>query len=287
MEKKPSAVVAMPFGILFLITMLGIAIYFPEPTPFQYTVFRSVLALAAAGVATMLPELFKLKLRGVRIACGAIAVFLIVYAVTPAAIPVNEKSRVTNVPADSSNGITAPRDPDPRNGDSGSLADQTQPPYIRGPGTPPETEGISAGPNTPSPVDTSPTSAAESFERDLGDVRFRLENCRGRGTNVICAFTLTATATDATFRPGCGEISRMFDDIGRETPADHMYFADKYLDSRYEATLVQGITTAGQYTFQDTRAEARTISLLRLHFCLLDNPFEIEFRGVPIQRSEG
>jgi hypothetical protein len=45
------------FGVIFVIALLLLAIFFPEPTPFQYQVFRIVLALAAAGVAALIPGL--------------------------------------------------------------------------------------------------------------------------------------------------------------------------------------------------------------------------------------
>src|SRR5689334_11229362 len=38
------AIVAVAFGIIFVVTLIVLAIQFPNPTPFQYTIFRTVLA---------------------------------------------------------------------------------------------------------------------------------------------------------------------------------------------------------------------------------------------------
>lgn len=90
MEKKKAAVAASAFGITFILGILALAIFFPEPTPFQYTVFRIVLALASAGVATVIPGLIDVKVGEIATASGAIAVFLIVYFFSPAELAVAE-----------------------------------------------------------------------------------------------------------------------------------------------------------------------------------------------------
>ena len=76
--------IAFAFGLLFVIVLLGLALAIPSPTDFQYTVFRIVLALAAAGVAAMLPGFLSVDISaGIR-AGGALAVFIIVYFFSPA-----------------------------------------------------------------------------------------------------------------------------------------------------------------------------------------------------------
>jgi hypothetical protein len=78
------------FGITFVIVMLIIAIRFPNPSPFQYVVFRVVLSLAASGVGGVLSgfltvvfgDASKPWLR----AGGALAVFVVVFLVNPAAL---------------------------------------------------------------------------------------------------------------------------------------------------------------------------------------------------------
>ena len=71
------------FGIVFVVTMLVIAINYDEPTRFQYEVFKVVLALAAAGFAAMIPGLLGVDIPGVK-AGGALAVFVLVMYKSPA-----------------------------------------------------------------------------------------------------------------------------------------------------------------------------------------------------------
>lgn len=75
------------FGLVFLSLLLGIAIFCPSPTPFQYTVFRIVLSLAAAGAAAMFPGFIQVQVGNAVRAGGAIAVFAVVYFFAPAALP--------------------------------------------------------------------------------------------------------------------------------------------------------------------------------------------------------
>ncbi len=79
------------FGLCFVTALLVLAIWFPNPTSFQYTVFRITLALAAAGVAGVIPGMIRLKEHpGTSLmihAGGALAVFVIVYLLAPAALP--------------------------------------------------------------------------------------------------------------------------------------------------------------------------------------------------------
>ncbi len=72
------------FGIVFIITMLVLAIAFPNPTNFQYNVFRIILALAIAGIAAFIPGFINLNLGSWLKAGGALAVFAIVYFFNPA-----------------------------------------------------------------------------------------------------------------------------------------------------------------------------------------------------------
>ena len=69
-------------GILFL--LLGVAVVVvPQPTPFQYTVFRTMLALATARFT--LPGFVVVRSKWLR-AGGPVAVFVIVYFCSPAAL---------------------------------------------------------------------------------------------------------------------------------------------------------------------------------------------------------
>jgi hypothetical protein len=74
------------FGVAFVVVMLMIAVLFPRPTVFQVFVFRVVLALAAAGVAAMIPGFLNVELGTAVCAGGAIAVFVIIYFLNPASL---------------------------------------------------------------------------------------------------------------------------------------------------------------------------------------------------------
>lgn len=82
--KKQQRAGAYGFGVLFVVVMLSIAIGVPNPTAFQYTVFRIVLALTAAGVASMIPGFINVQVGNWVRAGGAIAVFVVVYFFSPA-----------------------------------------------------------------------------------------------------------------------------------------------------------------------------------------------------------
>jgi len=71
------------FGVVFVVALLVLAIAFPEPTAFQYTVFRIVLVLAASGVAAFVPGFLEVDVRNWVRAGGAIAVFVIIYFFSP------------------------------------------------------------------------------------------------------------------------------------------------------------------------------------------------------------
>jgi hypothetical protein len=76
------------FGVIFLGAILVIAVLIPQPSPFQLRVFTPVLAIAVAGVATVMTGLLNVQMTlGKQLtigATGAIATFVIVYLVNPA-----------------------------------------------------------------------------------------------------------------------------------------------------------------------------------------------------------
>jgi hypothetical protein len=74
------------FGVTFVVALVVLAIVFPAPTSFQYTVFRTVLALAAGGVAACVPGFLELKYKSVIRAGGALAMSVIIYFFSPAAL---------------------------------------------------------------------------------------------------------------------------------------------------------------------------------------------------------
>ena len=86
MSKRLQQLLAFLFGIIFVIALLALALFVPDPTPFQYIVFRVVLALAAAGVAAMIPGFLQVEIGAWLRAGGALAVFVVVYFYNPAAL---------------------------------------------------------------------------------------------------------------------------------------------------------------------------------------------------------
>jgi hypothetical protein len=68
------------FGVIFLCVMLGFANFIPNPTPFQFRIFLTVLALAAAGIGAALPGYLEVQRPGVFRAGGALALFVLVIA---------------------------------------------------------------------------------------------------------------------------------------------------------------------------------------------------------------
>jgi hypothetical protein len=97
LNEKQTKLLVFVFGVVFIASMILLAARFPEPTDFQYLVFRVVLALAAAGVATLLPGLLDLHM-GIKTenylrAGSALAVFVLVYMQSPASLVANPKSQ--------------------------------------------------------------------------------------------------------------------------------------------------------------------------------------------------
>ncbi|HXH37583.1 MAG TPA: hypothetical protein VNN08_03070 [Thermoanaerobaculia bacterium] len=96
------AAVAFGFGLIFVVTLLALAIRFPHPTSFQYTIFRSVFALAGAGVAATIPGFVSIDVSagtGLLIrAGGALAVFVILFFFNPARLVI-EKATHESPPA--------------------------------------------------------------------------------------------------------------------------------------------------------------------------------------------
>lgn len=80
----PKVIAATVIGIIFIVVLLLLALFVPEPTKFQYEIFRVVLALAAAGFAAILPGAISAKLPWGIGAVGSLAVFSIVYFFSPA-----------------------------------------------------------------------------------------------------------------------------------------------------------------------------------------------------------
>ena len=86
MQKNYEKILAFVFGVVFVVVLLYAAFAVPNPTAFQYTVFRIVLALAAAGVAAMFSGFLNVEVSNRVKAGGALAVFVVVYFLAPAAL---------------------------------------------------------------------------------------------------------------------------------------------------------------------------------------------------------
>ena len=77
-------VLSFIFGVVFVSVMLTVAVFIPNPTPFQQWLFRVVLALAAAGVGAVVPGMINVEWKDPKIrAAGAFALFVIVYLLNP------------------------------------------------------------------------------------------------------------------------------------------------------------------------------------------------------------
>jgi hypothetical protein len=90
---------AFAFGVVFLSVVLALAVLIPNPTGFQYQVFRITLALAAGGVAAVIPGIMNINISGFLTAGGALAVLAIVFFYSPALIPNTSESVTISLPA--------------------------------------------------------------------------------------------------------------------------------------------------------------------------------------------
>jgi hypothetical protein len=79
------------FGVVFVTVILALAFAFPHPTSFQYNIVRIILALSAAAVATLLTGFLSVQVADYIKAGGALAVFVIVYFRSPAALVATPK----------------------------------------------------------------------------------------------------------------------------------------------------------------------------------------------------
>jgi hypothetical protein len=74
------------FGVVFLGALLTLSVLFPKPTLEQYTIFRIIISLAAAGVAAVFLGLLEIRIGTWLNAGGAMAVFVVVFFYNPAAL---------------------------------------------------------------------------------------------------------------------------------------------------------------------------------------------------------
>src|SRR4051812_26844077 len=116
---QPQLIVVFTFGLTFVVTLIVLAIKFPRPTSFQYTVFRTILALAAAGTAAMIPGFINVQMDLSQAlllrAGGALAVFVVVFFYNPAALLLQHEEATSSLqtpplPATLPNGNRFPED---------------------------------------------------------------------------------------------------------------------------------------------------------------------------------
>ncbi|MCD9548592.1 hypothetical protein GLP21_08090 [Photobacterium carnosum] len=86
MNSTMKTVLSFIFGVVFIVVLIVIAFVEPEPSSFQYNIFRVVLSLAAAGVVAVLPGFIEVKFGKWLRATGALAVFVVVYFYNPASL---------------------------------------------------------------------------------------------------------------------------------------------------------------------------------------------------------
>jgi hypothetical protein len=98
-QSRLEQLLAFAFGVVFMIAIVILALKYPAPSPFQYTVFRIVLALAAASFAVMIPGLLKIEWNTWIRASGTIAVFVIVFFLNPANLSSDEHLQIPQIPA--------------------------------------------------------------------------------------------------------------------------------------------------------------------------------------------
>jgi hypothetical protein len=83
-EIDVKTLIAFVFGAIFIITILVFTAVVKDPSPTEVWTYRIILALAAAGVAAILPGFIDIKYKGFVQAGGAIGVFVLILLAFPA-----------------------------------------------------------------------------------------------------------------------------------------------------------------------------------------------------------
>jgi hypothetical protein len=96
-HKEKTNWLAPLIGIVFVSVILATASFYPNPTNYQFFVYRAVLGVAVAGLAASIPGFLKVEIPRWITASGAIAVFVIVYFFTPS--PLVQKSTSQSMPS--------------------------------------------------------------------------------------------------------------------------------------------------------------------------------------------
>lgn len=84
--KTRSKIGIFVFSVIIGAVFFILATAFPHLTPFQYTLFRIILALACAGVALLLPGLFNIRHKHLIGIVSGLIVFVLAYLLIPAVL---------------------------------------------------------------------------------------------------------------------------------------------------------------------------------------------------------
>jgi hypothetical protein len=85
-------------GSVFLTILLVVALAVPNPPPLALKVLQTILALAAAGVAAIIPGFLNVKFTSFMSAGGALGIFAIVFFCKPADVAVKVAERIYRPP---------------------------------------------------------------------------------------------------------------------------------------------------------------------------------------------
>lgn len=94
-EIDVKALIAFVFGAIFIITILAFATVVKDPSSTAIWTYRVILALAAGGVAAILPGFIDVKYKSFVQAGGAIGVFVLVLLAFPTPSSAPEKATAT------------------------------------------------------------------------------------------------------------------------------------------------------------------------------------------------
>lgn len=86
MTKSIEKLISYISSAVLIVTILAIALFIPNPSPYQYTIFRIILSLAAGGIAAFFTGFLTVEWPNKIKAGNGFAVFIIVFFATPAAI---------------------------------------------------------------------------------------------------------------------------------------------------------------------------------------------------------
>jgi hypothetical protein len=111
-EIDVKALLAFAFGAVFIVTILIFTTVVKDPSPTAIWTYRVILALAAGGVAAILPGFIDVKYKTIVQAGGAMGAFVLVLVAFPAPTPAPEKASEKTASASSPDFIWPTDDPE-------------------------------------------------------------------------------------------------------------------------------------------------------------------------------